>query len=236
MAKDSLEVFETSESFLRQTLNALNRDKPEPELMTDYPAVVDIQASPEAMKYMNDRLIPESLWCHTMYCPSPRMPENILSGTSVMGRRIILPFILPSGKLGYSGRAIDNNNTPKYYRPVSHVNHCVYNPANVGPGDTNDIWVVEGEFDVLACLREGIPAVSTFSANMSEHQAGFLSMFKRVIFLYDPDTAGRDGVKKALSKYHEYLKNYKVLWLPPELDPGKMPLGFGGTLRQYVNI
>jgi DNA primase len=66
------------------------------------------------------------------------------------------------------------------------------------------VAVVEGFRDVWSCWRAGVPAVSTFGANMSTGQAETLydAGVRHITMLYDNDAAGFSGAEKA----HRYAQ------------------------------
>ena len=144
-------------------------------------------------------------------------PRKDKESSSVKGNRIIIPVCWEGRRIGYSSRAVGYETDLKYYRPVSNMQTMLYDPADVLQGDTSLVFVVEGEFDVLACLREGLPAVSSFGSGLTRHQAKILARFKQVVFLYDMDKAGIRGVARIEQLFGGML-HWRALWLPTALS------------------
>jgi len=208
-----------------------------PSPMGPYPMnLVGIQSHKEAAAYLHSRAIPEEIWhrAKLSFCPDARMPEVLTSkgpSRGVPGRRIVFPLSWEGKVVGYSGRAIDKVSAIKYYRPVNNINQMVYNPMGYSPEGTKTIFVVEGEIDALASIREGLPTVSTFGADISYAQATWLNQFDLVVFLYDPDDAGRKGLDRFRERYAGFFPRHRVFWLPQGKDPGSMSLGWGKTIE-----
>lgn len=207
-----------------------------PSPKAPYPEKTDPSTSVAAMEYLNGRNIPESVWrdAGVTFYGGEFMPS--LEGadySSVRGNRIIIPVEHAGEVVGYSGRSLNASDERKYYRPINNVASCVFNPMRIDPVKSKTVFVVEGEFDALACAREKLPAVATFTANVSQEQNRFLSQFKDVVFLYDPDAGGHAGVVRTMLLYGGFLSP-KVLWLPQGKDPGNMPPGWGDTIREIM--
>ncbi len=238
MAEEMLGTPQIPFAQIRAAIESLGKMKDEgyPSPKAPYPEKTDPATNAAALRYLNKRNIPESVWraAGVSYYGGQYMPvfeDAEFSGTR--GNRIIIPVEYGGEVVGYSGRSLNENDERKYYRPINNVTSCVFNPMRVTPENSKIVYVVEGEFDALACAREKLPAVATFSANVTAQQNKFLSQFKDVVFLYDPDAAGHAGVVRTMMLYGGFLSP-KVLWLPQGKDPGNMPEGWGDTIRQVM--
>ena len=240
-AKDALDTVETPlEQFYIMLANIGGDREKRMSEQTARPHTIDIKDSSEALAYINSRNIPEDVWRRAglRYCPDDRMPARTdkeassSKFSSVEGRRIILPISHKGIEIGYSSRAIDDNNTPKYWRPIANVNQTLYNPMNITPELSDFIVVVEGEFDTLACLREGLPTMGSFNASLSQRQASILALFKHVYLAYDMDSAGLSGMRRVSKKWGDFF-NYSFVFYNAK-DPGKLPVGFGTTFFDNV--
>lgn len=82
--------------------------------------------------------------------------------------------------------------------------------------------VVESPLDAVRLLSFGIPAVATYGASVSTHQANLLSYFPLVIAAFDNDEAGRAATKKL--RACKASINFNVLQYPTGAgkDPGEM--------------
>jgi len=219
-------------SALEANLEALRtRQDDFPTPLGDWPAETKlIHELAECATYLESRNIPRELWAQAELVGFHGERLETFDGKGVRGTRILMPIYWEGQRVGYSARGIYDWQKPKYYRPISNVGSCVYNPAKITPYEHDTIFVVEGEFDALVCMREKIPAIATFSAGVNRPQAQFLARFKQVIFLYDPDEAGFIGANKAIEKYKGFFASTRRFDLPAGMDPGDMPSGFGQRL------
>ncbi len=222
-------------SDLQDGINALGEQSSPytPVSMAPYPKTKKIAEGDMAYKYLLDRNIPVSSWGPAgveLYDSNQNLKTFNPEKRGVPGPRLILPIIYEGACVGYSARALNDAAFPKYYRPIENIGSCLYNPFNYSPHSVDTIFVVEGEFDVLACHREKIPAVATFSAHVSLKQAAVLARFNQVIFLYDPDPAGSTGAKQAIQRFGGFFDQVRNFSLPNGMDPGDMPVGFGKNI------
>lgn len=220
---------------LEAALNGLNDEGLEPFCRTAYPETVPLDQAPKALAYVEGRGIPRWVWSRAGLCyyDGQYMPKTVDNKGLVPGRRVILPIWWAGTRVGYSGRSLDKDVDMKYYRPVANMDQTVYNPFGITPADTDEVYVVEGEFDALASLREVMPTVGTWGSSISFAQAMFLSRFKRVRVMFDPDLAGRTGSSKAVEAYASMMDIMPV-YLPDGMDPGSMPVGYGEAIRAAV--
>lgn len=114
--------------------------------------------------------------------------------------RMLFPIRNLKGEvLGYQGRAMydwEAVNGKKYYHgsiDKATTLYGLYECAELAY-NINDIIVVEGPFDVLACYECGIPAVALLGSSMSQEQGFILRVIVENITTWlDSDKAGDAG-------------------------------------------
>lgn len=216
-----------------EALSALKAGEAKPELMTGGLQAIPIFQSKEALDFMvSKRGIPEKVLkqCGVRYYPEDFMPARMGELRSgVKGRRIIFDIIHNGQYVGYSSRSMGDDQ-PKYYRPIRRVNLTVYNPISVSPQTHSYVVACEGEISCLAAIREGLPAVCTFGANISYSQAAFLSGFQTAFLLFDGDEAGAKGVAEAIKAYGASC-NFRSVILPAGKDPASLEPGWGSRFK-----
>lgn len=208
-----------------------------PHCLTDWPATVPVYLSPIASAYMKERGIPTEIqamagieWCGESTMPPNKDKEK----GSIRGERIIFPIFWNGGRVGYSSRAVGYETDMKYYRPIKNMQTILYDPGHVLLGSAERIFVVEGEIDCLACLREGLPTVSSFGSGLTRAQAKILQRFRDVIFLYDLDKAGIRGVARVKEMFGGML-HWRAFWLPSGQDAASLSPGWGTGVLDLVD-
>jgi len=112
---------------------------------------------------------------------------------------VTIPQYDPSGTIcvGFVARSVegkDFKNTPKL--PKSKVLFNLHRVRNAGT-----VYVVESSFDAIKLHQQGIPAVATLGANVSNKQCDLLlKYFNQVIVIGDNDEAGKMMGEKVLTK------------------------------------
>lgn len=221
---------------LEMSLAGLKTEGHEAWCKTAWPETVPLDSVPEAQAYVDGRGVPRWLQARAQmtFYPGKFMPPTVDNKGFVPGRRIILPVYWGGRRVGYSSRALAKDVDMKYYRPIERIGGTVYNPMEYTPQDTSEIWVVEGEFSLYTSVVEGLPTVSTWGSFLSLEQATFLAQFSKVRMMYDPDNAGRQGMAPAVANYAAFMSVMLPVHLPPGMDPGDMPKGFGQVIREAV--
>ncbi len=223
---------------LEAAVNSLGEeDEKIPSPMAPWPETRNIYPGDLADNYLKERKIAQHVWEKAgleVFSSSARF-QTFAGPSSHGGPRLIMPIYYEGQRVGFSARALLPDQVAKYYRPVNNVNSCIYNPGNIQPDTHPTVFVEEGEFDTLRSLTEEVPAVATFNAWVSVKQAAFLAQFEQVIFLYDPDPAGDAGAIKGLEKYGGFFEKARRFNMPPGMDPGDMPDGFGKRLLAMAN-
>lgn len=145
--------------------------------------------------------------------------------------RIMFPIRNRRGSvIGFGGRCIDPNDTPKYLNspetPLFHKGRELYGLYEVQqqrPKATT-ILVVEGYMDVVMLAEHGVTnAVATLgTATSREHIQALFKAAPEIVFCFDGDRAGRDAAWRALETALPELDDrhqIKFLFLPQDEDP-----------------
>ncbi len=145
----------------------------------------------------------------------------------IMRNRIAIPIHdMKSNLVAYCGRSIDES-FPKYYFPYGFKkSEIVYNLNRVINCDNKELFIVEGFFDVYRLYQAGIDSVAIMGSNMSINQKQQLeNLDKELIVMFDGDTAGQKGMKKALDMIG-YKSNVKAIYLPNRSQPDNLSKGY----------
>lgn len=143
--------------------------------------------SPRAMRYFEGRQI------------SKESMSKFLLGYSENQDMVTIPVHNPDGSapLGFVARSVEGKefkNTPGL--PKSKT---LFNLHRVKKHDT--VYVVESSFDAIRLDQNGIPAVATLGANVSNSQTELLTKyFNNAIVIGDNDDAGKGMQEKILDR------------------------------------
>ena len=153
--------------------------------------------------------------------------------------RIIFPIHDQKGQvIGFGGRVINNEDTPKYYNspetPLFQKGHELYGlfVARRAIRDAGRVLVVEGYMDVVALAQFGIEyAVAALgTATTPFHITKLMRQTDEIVFCFDGDNAGRTAAWRAamnaLPALTDGLK-LRFLFLPKEHDPDSYVREFG---------
>jgi hypothetical protein len=109
-----------------------------------------------------------------------------------MNRRLLLPFFWEGKIVGYTGRMIDSDSSPRYH--TNTPAHFLFN-SQVLDKDRKFAILVEGQFDALA-----IDGVASQGAKLSPEQACWLKESgKRIVVLPDADEKGQRMIDLAVA-------------------------------------
>ena len=153
--------------------------------------------------------------------------------------RIMFPIHDQKGQvIGFGGRVINNEDTPKYYNspetPLFQKGHELYGlfVARRAIRDAGRVLVVEGYMDVVALAQYGIEyAVAALgTATTPFHITKLMRQTDQIVFCFDGDNAGRTAAWRAamnaLPALTDGLK-LRFLFLPKEHDPDSYVREFG---------
>ena len=153
--------------------------------------------------------------------------------------RIMFPIHDQKGQvIGFGGRVINNEDTPKYYNspetPLFQKGHELYGlfVARRAIRDIGRVLVVEGYMDVVALAQFGIEyAVAALGTATSPfHITKLMRQTDEIVFCFDGDKAGQTAAWRAamnaLPALTDGLK-LRFLFLPTEHDPDSYVREFG---------
>ena len=162
--------------------------------------------------------------------------------------RIMFPLTDHRGNIvGFSGRALDENNSSKY---INTKETSVYHKGSLffGLNESRDeikkqdfAIIVEGEFDALSAFKNGIKNVVAIKGTaLTENQANLLSRFtKKVILCLDQDSAGFEATKRSLTPLEKNGMTVDILQLS-EKDPDEElknnPSQFKRALKNAASV
>ena len=147
--------------------------------------------------------------------------------------RVMFPIRDRRGKvIGFGGRVLGDGE-PKYLNSpetnVFHKGRALYGvyEAQRTPGRHDEIMVVEGYLDVVSLAQHGIePVIATLgTATSAEHLRQLTLRYKRIVFCFDGDRAGRAAAWRALETALPYAGGeveLAFLLLPDGEDPDSL--------------
>lgn len=156
---------------------------------------------------------------------------------SLFRDRLMMPVRDMRGKvIGVSGRTLNPEVKPKYRNSKESAlfsrNSVLYglyeSMTTYGhAGKIDHIYVVEGQFDVLANHMVDLPACAAMGSSVSVQQLRLLLRHaKRITFLFDGDQAGKKALIQVGSLLLENLTDHEVMFdvvtLPEGCDPHEM--------------
>ena len=145
--------------------------------------------------------------------------------------RIIFPIYSDKGKvIGFGGRVIDSEDTPKYYNspetPLFQKSYELYGllASRKAIREKAYVLVVEGYMDVVGLAQNGIKnVVATLgTATTAFHIKKLMRYTQEIIFCFDGDNAGRAAAWRAMNNSLISVTDtiqLKFLFLPDGHDP-----------------
>ena len=145
--------------------------------------------------------------------------------------RIIFPIYNDKGKIiGFGGRVINPEDTPKYYNspetPLFQKSYELYGllASRKSIREKGYVLVVEGYMDVVGLAQKGIKnVVATLgTATTAFHIKKLLRYTEQIIFCFDGDDAGRTASWRAMNNALISVTDatqLKFLFLPDGYDP-----------------
>lgn len=138
--------------------------------------------------------------------------------------RLIFPLVdHRSNVLGFSGRQLDENehfggkyiNTKETLLYQKRTQFFGINVTLSHIRKENRVILVEGEFDVISCFKEGITNVAGIKGTaLTEEQVNFLSRFAdKITLCFDSDKAGENAIIRSLPLLSKKGLNVSVVKL-----------------------
>ena len=167
--------------------------------------------------------------------------------------RIIFPIYSDKGKIiGFGGRVIDPEETPKYYNspetPLFQKSYELYGllSARKSIREKGYALVVEGYMDVVSLYQNRIRnAVATLgTATTAFHIKKLIRYTSEIIFCFDGDNAGRSAAWRAMNNSLQSVTDdiqLKFLFLPDNYDPDSFVKNnstkeFEGLVKQSIPL
>ncbi len=169
--------------------------------------------------------------------------------TDFFNHRIIFPIQDVRGNIiAFSGRALDNETLPKYintretmiYKKSSSLFGIFF--AKDAMRKENKVLVVEGEFDVISSVKEGIAHVVALKGTaLTEDQIKLLKRYvTKVLFCFDSDLAGTAAQKRSIALLEKEGLSAAVIVPPEGKDPDELlrenPSLFKKALKTEVSV
>lgn len=135
-------------------------------------------------------------------------------------RRVTFPVLdLPGTYVGMQGRAIDDDQRPKYWHSPFSKEEVLYgfweNSLAIATG--KPVVMVEGNYDVLSFAEIGVPAVCTMGISVAKLHVAALRMFCETAYVcFDADAAG----KRAATTLQKHASKLGLRAIPLSLPYG----------------
>lgn len=151
--------------------------------------------------------------------------------------RLMFPIFNPAGKLiAFAGRILDESKkTAKY---INSSQTIVYNKSEVVYGinfskneirKEEEVILVEGYTDVITMHQHELKnVVASSGTSLTPGQIKILQRYgKRIIMIYDADTAGQTAMERGMNIALEQGMDVKLMELPEGEDPDSFVKQFG---------
>jgi DNA primase len=162
--------------------------------------------------------------------------------------RIIFPIHDQRGNIiAFSGRALDDT-LPKYINTretlIYKKSHSLYGIFYAKEAMRNEkkVLVVEGEFDVISSMKEGIGHVVALKGTaLTEEQIKLLKRYvNKILFCFDTDLAGTEAQKRSIAMLEKEGIQAAVIIPPEGKDPDELlreqPSLFKKALKDEIAV
>jgi DNA primase len=156
--------------------------------------------------------------------------------------RLMFPIFDYMGRvIGFGGRALKEDQTPKY---LNSPETKIYSKGNVLYGlshakkdikENDRVVIVEGYFDLISLYQAGVKNVVASSGTaLTKEQVRLIKRFtKNVVSCFDTDSAGIEATKRAYSVLQEFDMGIKVLQMDKKFkDPADFVLEKGKDSKE----
>lgn len=150
------------------------------------------------------------------------------------GRLMFIMKDITGKPVGFSGRRLhESDRRGKYVNSsdssIFHKSSLLFNAdiAKTSAREKEEVYVVEGQFDVMALLAAGLENVVASSGTaFTEKQSALLRRLVgtegRIVFVFDADSAGLEAASKVFDVDKALHSRAYVVQLPPDRDPSDM--------------
>lgn len=165
--------------------------------------------------------------------------------------RIMFPLLDHRDNIvGFSGRTTDTTGAIKA-KYINTRETLVYHKGEMFYGlqltkdairKSNQVILVEGEFDLLSCFQNGVGnVVGVKGTALTEKQVQLLSRYAtKVTVCFDGDRAGQAAIKRSLPILEKYNLQTTIIVVPDGKDPDEAikenPTGFKQLVKNDVGI
>lgn len=170
------------------------------------------------------------------------LAEQLAAGVAIQGDqdtghdkfrdRIIFPFYGDRGDIvGFTGRALTNENQPKYLNSpetiLFHKSSFIYGlyQAKSSIKAAKRVYVVEGQVDCLSCVQAGL--LNTVAVSGTAFTPRHLEILRRqadsLIFIFDGDQAGKNAALRIMPDLVALPETQaRFVLLAPDQDPDSL--------------
>lgn len=158
----------------------------------------------------------------------------------IMRNRIMFPIRDTLGNyVGFGGRAMEKQQQPKYLNSPDSIAYIKRNvlyglyEAKTSIRSLQNVYLVEGYFDVVALVQNGVPnVVANCGTAFTPEQAKLIKRFsKKITICYDSDKAGQKATKKAIEVALQANLEVEVI----RLEEGQDPADFANIHKENSN-
>ena len=159
-------------------------------------------------------------------------------------KRIMLPFYNRRGEIvGYTGRDVTGDSAAKYLNTNDTV---LFNKGSNIWGlfqaqneikKADEVYIVEGQFDVLSLHQRGVRNVVAGSGTaFTDVQMKMIKcLTTNVTFIYDGDAAGVHAAEKNVPQMVKCGCNVRCISLPVNMDPDDLARQQGSKVGDWLN-
>jgi DNA primase len=152
-------------------------------------------------------------------------------GGEFFRNRLMIPIFSHSGNVvGFAGRALSDNQSPKY---INTPETEIFKKSSILYGffqskeeivKKREVVIVEGYFDVISLHKIGVKnVVAPMGTSLTEKHASFLKRYSQSpILMFDGDSAGTKAAIRSAGLFFKFGCEPKVVQLPKGEDPDSM--------------
>lgn len=202
------------------------------QLSTTIVSQFGIGYAPDSWQALHDHLLKNNF----------TLPEQLAAGVAIQGEketghdkfrdRIIFPFYGDRGDIiGFTGRALTNENQPKYLNSpetiLFHKSSFIYGlyQAKSSIKAARRVYVVEGQVDCLSCVQAGL--LNTVAVSGTAFTSRHLELLRRqadtLVFIFDGDQAGKNAALRIMPDLVALPETQaRFVLLAPDQDPDSL--------------